>query len=308
MSWIACPDPIVGDAQSVDAIEGVVIPRIRDVDGLAVERVLPVARRRMVGPFIFFDQMGPSVLDVGEGLDVRPHPHIGLSTVTYLFEGQVRHQDSLGVDRLIEPGELNLMTAGRGVVHSERSTEISRRAQQNIFGIQSWIALPEQYEEQAPSFEHFGANQLPLVQDDGLKLRVILGDFLGVRSPVKTWGEPFYVDAFLEPGATLKMANFAEERAIYIVSGALEVDGTLFDHQRLLVIREGLPVTVKNPTEHPVRLMLLGGDIIDGPRHIWWNFVSSSKERIEQAKEEWRTGKFDIVPGDPDEFTPLPGD
>lgn len=307
MSWIACPDPIVGDAQSVDAIEGVVIPRIRDVEGLAVERVLPVAGRRMVGPFIFFDQMGPSMLDVGDGLDVKPHPHIGLSTVTYLFEGEVRHQDSLGEDRIIRPGELNLMTAGRGVVHSERTPLDARQQRQSIYGIQSWLALPEKFEESAPSFEHFGLDALPFVDDNGVKMRVILGEYMSLRASVKTWGEPFYVDVSLAPGASLPLPNFAEERGIYIVSGALEVDGTSFDDQRLLVLREGLSVTVRNATDRPVRLMLLGGDMIDGPRHIWWNFVSSSKERIEQAKEEWRTGKFDIVPGDPDEFVPLPG-
>lgn len=306
MSWIECPDPIPGDTKSVDAIEGVIIPRTRDVEGLAVERVLPVAGRRMVGPFIFFDQMGPSTIDVGHGLDIRPHPHIGLSTLTYLFEGQIRHQDSTGADRIIEPGALNLMTAGRGVVHSERSTEEARKRVQPVFGIQSWIALPEQFEEQPPSFEHFAAEDLPFVQDDGVTMRVILGEFAGLRSGVKTWGEPFYVDVLLAPGASLPMRYFAEERAIYIVSGALEVDGTAFDEQRLLVLRERSSVTMRNPSNTPTRLMLLGGDIMDGPRHIWWNFVSSRKERIEQAKEEWRTGKFDIVPGDPDEFTPLP--
>lgn len=307
MSWIECPDPIVGDADSVDAIEGIVIPRTRDVGGLNVERVLPVARRRMVGPFIFFDQMGPSMLDVGDGLDVKPHPHIGLSTVTYLFEGQVRHRDSLGEDRIIKPGELNLMTAGRGVVHSERTPEDDRQKKQSIYGIQSWLALPEKYEDKAPSFEHFGIDALPKVDEDGLKMRVILGEYMGLRSPVKTWGEPFYVDASLAPGAALSMDAFAEERAVYVVSGHLEVDGTVFDDQRLLVIKEGLSVTLRNPTDAPVRLLLLGGDMSDGPRHIWWNFVSSRKERIEQAKEEWRTGKFDIVPGDPDDFVPLPG-
>lgn len=308
MSWTQCPDPVPGDARSVDAIDGIIVPRSRDVGGFEVGRVLPAAGHRMVGPFIFFDQMGPGELIAGSGLDVRPHPHINLATVTYLFDGQIRHRDSLGSDLLIEPGALNLMTAGRGIVHSERSDDRARLHDQRIHGIQSWLAMPERYEEVAPSFEHFSTQDLPHLQTDGVYARVILGEFEGLRSPVRTYGEPLYVDVRLAPGKSLQVPANAEERGIYIVAGSPEVDGVAFEPERLLVLREGHAITIRNRTAKPVRLMVVGGDSMDGPRHIWWNFVSSRKERIEQAKEEWRQGKFDTVPGDAEEFTPLPGD
>lgn len=306
MSWTDCPDPVPGDTRSVDAIENIIVPRARDIGGFEVRRVLPAVGHRMVGPFIFFDQMGPGELIAGSGLDVRPHPHINLATVTYLFDGQIRHRDSLGSDLLIEPGALNLMTAGRGIVHSERSDEPARENDQRIHGIQSWLALPEKFEEVAPSFEHFSTASLPFLREDGIYARVILGEFAGLRSPVKTYGEPLYVDVRMDPGSSLELPANAEERGIYLVSGTPDVDGITFTPERLLVIREGITITIRNRSEGPVRLMIVGGDAMDGPRHIWWNFVSSRKERIEQAKEEWRQGKFDTVPGDAEEFIPLP--
>lgn len=306
MSLIHTPDPIFGDAASVDAIKSVIVPRSRDIGGFEVGRVLPAIGNRMVGPFIFFDQMGPGELIAGTGMDVRPHPHINLATVTYLFDGQIRHRDSLGYDRLIEPGAVNLMTAGRGIVHSERSDDAARLNDQRIHGIQSWLALPEAYEEIEPTFEHFSTLDLPLLRDEGVVARVVLGTFEGLVSPVKTYGEPFHVDVRLAPGASLKIPANIEERAVYIVGGTPEVDGIVFAPEQMLVVKEGLDITVRNRSELPVRLMLLGGDAMDGPRHIWWNFVSSRKERIEQAKEEWRQGRFDTVPGDEEDFIPLP--
>lgn len=306
MSWIPCPDPELGNSESVDSIEGMIIPRARDVDGMRVARVLPVAKRRLVGPFIFFDQMGPAELEVGRGIDVRPHPHIGLSTVTYLFEGQIRHRDSLGENRIIEPGALNLMTAGKGIAHSERSTDEARTRPQRIWGIQSWLALPDAVEEMDPTFEHFDVSQLPTLDEHGVSLRVILGDFEGLQSAVKTWGCPFYLDVTLAPGASLPYAAFAEERAVYVVDGQIDVDGFSVPATRMIIVRENVRATLRNRTDSPARLMLLGGDLMDGKRYIWWNFVSSSQERIEQAKEEWRTGKFSLIPGDAEEYTPLP--
>lgn len=306
MSRTDVPDPIPGDAASVDAIENILVPRARDIGGLMVGRVLPAVGQRMVGPFIFFDEMGPGELIAGAGMDVRPHPHINLATVTYLFDGQIRHRDSLGYDKLIEPGAVNLMTAGSGIVHSERSDDAARLNDQRIHGVQSWLALPEKYEEIAPSFEHISTLALPTLRDEGLFVRVIFGDFEGLRSPIKTYGGPFYLDVRMQPGAALSIPKSVQERAVFIVSGEVEVDGVLFAPEQMLVLKEGIDITVRNRGERPVRLNIVGGDEMDGPRHIWWNFVSSRKERIEQAKEEWRQGRFDTVPGDEAEFIPLP--
>lgn len=306
MSRFNTPDPILGDAASVDTIQNILIPRSRDIGGLMVGRVLPAVGQRMVGPFIFFDEMGPGELIAGTGMDVRPHPHINLATVTYLFDGQIRHRDSLGYDMLIEPGAVNLMTAGSGIVHSERSDASARENDQRIHGIQSWLALPEAYEEVAPSFEHISTLALPTLHDEGLFVRVIFGDFAGLRSPIKTYGGPFYLDVRMQPGAAMSVPGSVEERAVFIVAGELEVDGVVFGADQMLVLKEGVAITLRNRSERPVRLNIVGGDAMDGPRHIWWNFVSSRKERIEQAKEEWRQGRFDTVPGDEADFIPLP--
>lgn len=304
MSWFKDIDPIPGDAASCSQIEQVIIPRARDLGGFEVRRVLPSAQRQMVGPFIFFDQMGPATFIEGTGIDVRPHPHIGLSTVTYLFEGQIFHRDSLGSALAIEPGAVNLMTAGRGIVHSERSSPEARASGQRMFGIQSWMALPKSHEETAPAFLHIARDDLPRIEGEGKRVRLIMGALYGQTSPAAFPHDCFYAEAVLAPGAVLPLDAEYDERAIYIASGRIDIAGTSFEAGQLLVLRPGDRVSVL--AESNARLMLLGGEPMDGPRHIWWNFVSSSKERIDQAKEEWRSRRFDIVPGDAEEFIPLP--
>ncbi|UCH74818.1 MAG: pirin family protein [Rhodospirillales bacterium] len=286
-------------------IETVIVPRTRDIGGFEVRRVLPSSRRRMVGPFVFLDQMGPAVLPPGKGLDVRVHPHIGLATVTYLFEGTIVHRDSLGSHQAIRPGELNWMTAGRGITHSERSDPEIRKREERVAGLQIWVALPQRHEETGPAFAHHGPGALPVIEGDGKRLRVIVGESFGARAPVETLSEMFYVDASLAAGATLPVDAVHEERAIYLVEGSVTVDDVAYVPGQLLVLAPGATPTIR--AAGAARLVLLGGEPMDGPRHIWWNFVSSRRERIEQAKEDWRQGRFDPVPGD-DEFIPLPGD
>jgi redox-sensitive bicupin YhaK (pirin superfamily) len=298
------------------AIETVVVTRERAlVEGFRVRRVLPSARRRMVGPFIFLDQMGPEVLRAGRGLDVAPHPHIGLATVTYLFSGELMHRDSLGSAQLIRPGEVNWMTAGRGIAHSERTPQESRRGASELFGVQSWVALPTSAEESEPAFAHHEAGELPFVEGEGKTVRLIAGSLYGARSPVRTLSEMFYADVLLAPGATLEVPCEHEERAAYVIEGSVKlVEGSVeLTHERgvfaagqLLVFRPSAGVVLRSDAAGPARLMLLGGEPLDGPRHIWWNFVSSSAERIEQAKRDWREGRFSPVPGE-SEFIPLPG-
>ena len=304
MSFFPGNDPNIGDASACDQIELMVIPNARDIDGFQVRRALPTARRRMVGPFIFFDQMGPALLRAGQALDVRPHPHIGLSTVTYLFDGKIRHRDSLGTEMVIEPGDVNLMTAGRGIVHSERTPEELRGAPMTVSGLQTWLALPDDKEEIAPVFTNTGRALLPEFDADGVKGRLIIGDFSGMRSPVKPTSETLYADIRLSPGARVKIPADAEERAIYTLEGEVVITGDVFPAERLLVFKPGDEIIVSS--ESGAHFMLFGGASLTSKRYIWWNFVSSSKERIEQAKEEWKTGRFDIVPGDEEEFIPLP--
>ncbi len=304
MSWFKDNDPIPGDTQSCSAIEQIIVPRARDLGGFDVRRALPAPRRQMVGPFIFFDQMGPAQFIAGQGIDVRPHPHIGLATVTYLFEGEIYHRDSLGTALAIRPGEVNLMTAGRGIVHSERSAPELRAAGAGLFGIQSWMALPKSHEEQAPRFDHLKTDELPRIEEGGKRVRVILGSLYGQTAPVKFPHPAFYAEAVLAPGAVLPLDSDYDERAIYIASGNIDLAGQTFGPGQLIVFKPGDRISILAVSN--ARLMLLGGDPMDGPRHIWWNFVSSSEERISQAKEEWRRGRFDIVPGDAEEFIPLP--
>ena len=281
----------------------VIVPRARDIGAFEVKRALPYMKRRMVGPFIFLDQMGPADMAPGTGMDVRPHPHIGLATVTYLFDGAIMHRDSLGNVEEILPGAMNLMTAGRGIAHSERSPDIQRRDGQRVYGIQSWVALPKAHEETAPSFQHFGAEGLPIVEDKNIRARVIAGSAFGATSHVKTLSDWFYVDVALAAGATAPLDPDYEERAIYLSEGEIEIAGERFEASKLLVFRPGDRITVK--AVKPSRMMFLGGAALEGPRFIWWNFVSSSQERIEQAKEDWRQGRFDKVVGET-EFIPLP--
>ncbi|MER8855310.1 pirin family protein [Mesorhizobium australicum] len=304
MSFFPGKDPEAGDAFASDQIELMVIPNAKDIGGFEVRRALPTAKRRLVGPFIFFDRMGPAIMRAGQALDVRPHPHIGLSTVTYLFDGKIRHRDSLGTEMVIEPGDVNLMTAGRGIVHSERTPQELRGAPMSISGLQTWLALPDGKEEVAPVFENTAALRLPEIDAEGVSGRVVIGEFQGLRSPVRADTETLYADLRVAPGASVKISADAEERAIYTLEGEVSISGDVFPAERLLVFRPGDEIVIWSSTG--AHFMLFGGASLGSKRYIWWNFVSSSKERIEQAKQEWKTGRFDIVPGDEKEFIPLP--
>ena len=310
MSWnpILDADCPIGDA--VDAIETVIVPRARDLGDFEVRRALPAPKRQMVGPFIFFDQMGPAEFVTGQGIDVRPHPHIGLATVTYLYKGRMHHRDSLGVDQWIEPGAVNLMTAGHGVTHSERVDGEMLKAPYALFGIQTWIALPEDKEEQAADFLHVPKADLPVLEGEGKTVRVILGHAYGAAAPAETPSEMFYLDALLDSGAVLPLPDDHEDRGAYVVSGAVEVAGQTFEAGQMMVFRPGDRVGMRAGA-HGARVLLLGGATLNGPRHIWWNFVASSKDKIEAAKEAWRAGdwthgRFKLPPGDNAEFIPLP--
>jgi redox-sensitive bicupin YhaK (pirin superfamily) len=290
---------------SVDpSIELVIAPRTRDLgDGFQVRRSLPDPRRGMVGPFIFFDQMGPTTLQASKGLDVRPHPHIGLATITYLFEGEILHRDNLGVVQPIRPGEVNWMTAGQGIAHSERTPDELRKTGGPVFGIQLWVALPKTHEEVAPSFVHYAANEMPFIEDHKLRVHLIAGSLFGAKSPVRTLSELFYADAQMDSGASLLLPPTHEERAAYVAIGQVEVDGVKHDAGQLLVFAKGQDATIAASQDS--RVLLLGGDPMESPRYIWWNFVSSSKDRIEQAKADWRAKRFPAVPNE-HEFIPLP--
>jgi len=304
MSWLPSNDPVPGDVYACDAIEQVIVPRARDLGGFEVRRALPSARKQMIGPFIFFDQMGPAEFLIGGGIDVRPHPHIGLATVTYLFEGEIWHRDSLGSSLAIRPGEVNLMTAGRGIVHSERETTAAKATKRRLFGIQAWAALPRSHEEAAPAFAHHGAAELPRIEGEGKRIRLVIGGLYGELSPVAFPHPSFYAEAVLAPGAVLPLDPDYEERGLYIASGEIDVAGDKFEAGRLLVFRPGDRISILALSH--ARLMLLGGEPMDGPRHIWWNFVSSSRDRIDAAKADWKTGRFGLVPGDEKEYIPLP--
>jgi len=304
MSQLPAEDPILGDARSCEAIEKVIVPRSHDLGGFQVRRALPAIGQRMVGPFIFFDQMGPAEFHLGEGLDVRPHPHIGLSTVTYLFDGEIMHRDSLGTALAIKPGAVNLMTAGRGIVHSERTGMEARASGPKLYGIQAWLALPKTHEEVAPEFKHHGAQDLPRIVEGGKRISLIMGSAYGQTSPVQFPWDALYAEAVLSPGSILPLDPDYDERAIYIVSGKVDIAGDEFGAGQLLVFKPGDRISILAIDQS--RVMIVGGEPMDGPRNIWWNFVSSSKERIEQAKQEWKTGRFDTVPGDESEFIPLP--
>jgi redox-sensitive bicupin YhaK (pirin superfamily) len=303
MSWSEGYDPVAGDAKSCDALELVVVPRVRDLGGFSVRRALPHGRRQMVGPFIFFDQMGPAQFIAGQGMDVRPHPHIGLATVTYLFEGAMFHRDSEGNALEIAPGAMNLMTAGRGIAHSERTPAAERASGQTLAGIQSWIALPSEREETAPSFQHYDAAALPMVGDHGLEARIIAGRAFGETAPVAGLSPWFYAEVKIAAGRSAPLDNDYEERAIYVVDGEIEIAGDAFEGPRLLIFRPGDRITIT--AKRDCRLMLLGGTALEGPRYIWWNFVSSRKERIEAAKEDWKQRRFTSIPEE-SEFIPLP--
>lgn len=303
MSFFPAPDPAPGDPRACDAIDQVIVPRTADVGDFLVHRALPSAGRRMVGPFIFLDEMGPGEFRAGSGLDVRPHPHIGLATVTYLFTGEIMHRDSLGTILPIRPGALNLMSAGRGITHSERTPAERRSGGEALHGLQCWVALSKADEESAPTFTHYDADALPVVEGEGKRVRIIAGRLFGAASPVKTGWETVFADVSLDAGARLPLEAATEERAIYLVEGEVDIAGDRFAAGRLLVFKPGDCITVTAGV--PTRLAVLGGATMDGPRHIWWNFVSSRQERIDQAKADWKAGRFESVPGD-GEFIALP--
>ena len=311
MSRLGEDEPDCGGAETSPLIDLVITPKAHDIGGLVVRRTLPNRSRRSVGPFVFLDQMGPAVYAPGEGLDVRPHPHIGLATITYLFDGAIAHRDSLGVAEVIRPGEVNWMTAGRGIVHSERTPPEERAAGHKLFGIQAWVALPIAHEETQPSFVHHGAADLPAWSGDGLDMRLIAGTLDGKTSPVKTLSETFYADARLAAGAAVTLPAEHPERAAHVALGTVKIDGCRFEAGQTVVFHPGRPVPIQATED--ARVMLLGGAPLDTgpearpnqPRHMFWNFVSHSSARIEQAKADWKAGRFDPVPGDT-EFIPLP--
>ena len=280
-----------------------IIPRTSDIGNLEVKRALPSREKRAVGSFVFWDQFGPSELIRDVGLDVRPHPHIGLSTFSYLFAGSMQHRDSLGNDMVIGPGTVNLMTAGSGIVHSERSDSETRANISNLFGIQSWLALPQSMEETEPRFDHYDESSLPLFSDNGIEGRVLLGDWFGLKSLVSFSWDSLYVDLQMSQYSSIQIPKQYQERAIYSVQSALEVDGIRYPKSELLILAPGQEVRVVATQD--ARVLVFGGEPLDGPRHLWWNFVSSDKERIEQAKVDWMDGRFTQVPGD-SEFIPLP--
>jgi redox-sensitive bicupin YhaK (pirin superfamily) len=304
MSFFPGKDPEAGNAYQCEAVAQVIVPRSVDLGDFAVRRALPSARTRMVGPFIFFDHFGPAEFRAGAGIDVRPHPHIGLATVTYLFDGEIMHRDSLGTAVAIRPGEVNWMTAGRGIVHSERTGAELRATGSPIHGLQMWVALPAAKEETDAAFAHHATTEFPMVQENGKTVRVVVGSLYGTSSPVPTLHETMFGDIHLKAGTTLPIDADHEERAVYVSDGTIEISGDRFEAGRLLVFKPGDKITLTAASD--AHVVLLGGAPMDGPRHIWWNFVSSRKERIEQAKAEWKAGRFGKVPGDEIEFIPLP--
>jgi hypothetical protein len=312
MSWNPALDPSIPlTPAAIDAIQTVIVPRARDLGGFEVRRALPSVQRQMVGPFIFFDQMGPAEFLTGQGIDVRPHPHIGLATVTYLLRGRMHHRDSLGTDAWIEAGAVNLMVAGSGITHSERTDGAARTAPLSMFGLQTWLALPDHMEDADPGFHHAGVGALPVLEGEGKVVRLILGTAYGAMAPVAAPSEMFYLDADLAPGAALPLPDEHEDRGVYVLSGEVKIAGQVFDAGRMLVFRPGDRISL-SAGDRGARVMLLGGATLGGPRHIWWNFVASSPERIEAAKAAWRAGdwqhgRFSLPPGDDAEFIPLPG-
>ncbi|OHD08891.1 pirin family protein [Sphingopyxis sp. RIFCSPHIGHO2_12_FULL_65_19] len=282
----------------------VITPSTHDIGAFDVRRTLPNKARTMVGPFIFVDQFGPAHFDIGQGMDVRPHPHINLSTVTYLFEGAIDHRDSLGTYATIRPGACNLMTAGRGIVHSERTPPAERATGSAISGMQTWLALPDGKEEVDPAFEHVPADKLPLVEDGQVSARVIMGSLWGVTAPTTQHAATIYADILMNAGASLPIDAEADERAVLVALGDATLDGEPLDRYSLYILKPGQAMTLRATSD--ARVMLLGGEAFTTPRHVWWNFVSSSRDRINEAKAEWKDRRFPLVPGDSEEFIPIP--
>lgn len=305
MSWQFAESPECNNDIKCDPVARVLRPRAKDIGAFEVKRALPAREQQRIGPFIFFDQMGPTVLQGDTAMDVRPHPHIGISTITWLFEGEIQHRDSLGFDITIRPGEINWMTAGSGIVHSERSPQGQRGVNAPLAGIQAWVALPREQEEIEPAFYHYAADQIPRYDEAGLSIALIAGSAFGQASPVTIQSPTLYAEINLAKGKSFYIDNLAEERGLYVYEGELEINGSAFAAGTMVVLNAKVGVDIKAATD--TRLMLLGGDALPGERHLYWNFVSSRKERIEQAKADWRNGLFKGVAGD-DEFIPLPED
>lgn len=299
MSWQPALDA-EHHASPCNPVKTVVVPKAKDIGAFEV--------RRAVGPFVFLDQMGPAMITPDNLLDVRPHPHIGLSTVTWMLEGEIMHRDSLGYAQVIRPGEVNWMTAGSGIVHSERTPDDRRDQERPMLGIQAWLALPADKQEIDPAFQHIPADRFPIIEQPGSRVHLIAGGGWGEASPVTLHSETFYAQIDLEAGASIEIAADAEERALYLIDGAVEIAGETFAPGRLVVFKEGIPAAITGIEGS--RMMVLGGEALEGPkdrpRHMYWNFVSTTRERIEQAKDDWREGRFAKVVGDEDEFIPLP--
>ncbi|MBB4199578.1 hypothetical protein CCR94_08500 [Rhodoblastus sphagnicola] len=287
-----------------ETVEARIIPPLRDIGGFGVRRALPAPARRSIGPFVFLDEMGPADFAPGLGLDVRPHPHIGLATLTYLLDGALFHRDSLGNDQEITPGAVNLMVAGRGIVHSERSPQKFRATGGRMAGLQFWLALPQARAEIAPSFCHYDAGRLPLIAGDGFRARIVIGALEGVAAPVENlFGPCELAEITLESGAAYEIGRTYEERALYLISGAIEIEGEVFSDKSLIVLKPGADIALRAKTA--ARLALVAGDPLDGPRFLWWNFVSASHARIVEAREDWIAGRFPGIEGDAD-FIPAP--
>jgi redox-sensitive bicupin YhaK (pirin superfamily) len=278
-------------------------PSRKDLGGFLVTRVLPQAKMRAVGPFVFFDHMGPADLPPGKGMDVRPHPHIGLATVTYLYSGSILHKDSLGSQQIIKPGDVNWMIAGRGIVHSERTDEVTREKGSRMNGLQVWIGLPLKHEDTEPQFSHYPADQIPTFSKEGVKLTLIAGESMGERSPVTVFSRMFYLDAIFPPASKLTLPTSNMQRGMYVVEGEVKVGNSRVAEGMFVTFTQKLEIQIR--TTSGARIALFGGDPLDGPRHVWWNFVASSRDRIERAKKDWKEGRFGQVPGET-EFIPLP--
>jgi len=288
--------------ENTGTIELLIEPAEKNLGEFTVRRALPDKRRQRVGPFIFFDHMGPAEFPPGTGVNVRSHPHIGLATITFLFEGEILHRDNLGYVQVIRPGEINWMTAGKGIVHSEKVSPEILASGQKLHGLQTWVALPIEHEETEPRFEHYSADGIPVLEQDGANITVVIGTAYGKTSPVQAASETLYVEIKLEPGAGIDLPE-AEELAVYVVSGNIELDGQAISDGVLAVLKNGASASVSAPGG--AHLMICGGDTLEGERIVWWNFVSSSRERLEQAKRAWKKGDFGDVPGETD-FIPLP--
>jgi hypothetical protein len=299
------PGSAIEDRRHLDTVVDLVVgPRLRPLEGVTVNRVWPTPRRRLIGPFIFLDHLQCVDLPAGVGLDVPPHPHIGLATVTWLFAGELMHADSLGVRQPIRPGELNWMTAGRGITHSERTTDEDRARASRLHGVQAWVALPGEAESSDPTFEHVDATNLPLIEQDGVRLRLIAGRAYGQQSPVQTLSALFYLEATLDAGSTIDLPPEMGERGIYVVSGQISIDGFDYEAGRMLVLNRDRACRIHGQAQ--TTLMLLGGEPLAGDRSIWWNFVASDQALIDAARSDWAAGRFPKVPGD-DDYMPLPG-